>query len=119
LDYRSDDISRVLDQMEQALQSASRRFAEGASARESLDATNDAIGLAVEMPIESFVRMSPQTMVSLLEVSFSDDRMLAKVAQALLLQADVLLSEGLLIEAGARREQATAVLDFIDPARAN
>jgi hypothetical protein len=119
LDYRSDDIGRVLEEMDEALQSASRRFAEGASARESIDATNDAIGLVVDLPVEHFVRMSPQTMVSLLEISFSDDRMLAKVAEALLLQADVLLSEGLLIEAGARREQATAVLDFIDPARAN
>lgn len=119
MEYRSDDVVRVLERMDEVLKAASQRFAQGASARESIDATNDAIGLAVEMPVEHFVRMSPQTMVSLLEVSFSDDRMLAKVAEALLLQADVLLSEGMLIEAGARREQATAVLDFIDPARAN
>lgn len=119
MDYHSDDISRVIAEMDMVLRVASQRFAQGASSRESMDAANNAIRLAVDMPVEHFVQMTPQTMVSLLEVSTSDDRMLAKVAEALLLQADVLLAEGLLIEAGARREQATAVLDFINPAHAN
>lgn len=119
MEYRTDDISRVIAEMDTVLRIASQRFAQGASARESMEAANDAIALAVDMPAEHFVQMSPQTMVSLLEVSTSDDRMLAKVAEALLLQADVLLAEGMLIEAGARRDQAAAVLDFIDPARAN
>jgi hypothetical protein len=117
--YRSDDMSRVIAEMDTVLRIASQRFAQGASARESMDAANDAIRLAVDMPAEHFVQMSPQTMVSLLEVSTSDDRMLAKVAEALLLQSDVLLAEGMLIEAGARRDQATAVLEYIDPSRAN
>lgn len=119
MQYHSEDDARVVEEMETALRAASQRFAEGASAQESIDATNGAISLAVEMPAELFVRMSPQTMVSLLEVSTSDDRMLQKVAEALLIQADVFQAEGLMIEAGARREQATAVLEFIDPARAN
>jgi hypothetical protein len=119
VEYRSDDEVRVIEEMDAVLRAASQRFSEGASAQESIDATNGAISLAVEMPAELFVRMSPQTMVSLLEVSTSDDRMLQKVAEALLIQADVFQAEGYLIEAGARREQASAVLEFIDPARAN
>lgn len=101
------------------LRTATERFAQGASSEESLEATNVAIGLAVELPTDLFLRMSPTTMVALLELSASDDRMIEKVAQALLLQADVFQAEGLLIDAGVRRDQAAAVLEFIDPARAN
>jgi hypothetical protein len=101
------------------LRAASERFAQGASAEESFEATNSAIGLAVDLPAELFLRMSPQTMVSLLEISSSDDGMFEKVGEALLLQADVFQSEGLLIEARVRREQADAVLRFIDPAYSN
>ena len=119
MDYRGEDVIRVIEEMDAALRMASQRFAEGASARESIDASNDAIGLVVDVPADLFLRMSPQTMVSLLEVSASDDRMLQKVAEALLLQADVFQAEGFLIDAGARREQAAAVLEFIDPSRAN
>jgi hypothetical protein len=119
VEYQSDYILRIVEQMGAALRVATRRFAEGAPPEESIDATNDAIGFAVDIPAELFVRMSPQSMVSLLDIAGPDDRVLEKVAEALLLQADVLQAEGSFIEAGARREQAAAVLDFIDPARAN
>ena len=58
-------------------------------------------------------------MVSVLEMTSSDDLVIAKVAEALLLQAHMLQAEGLMNEAVARREQAAAVLEFIDPSRAN
>lgn len=119
MEYQSDYVLRVIDQMSAALRVANRRFAEGASSEESIDATNQAIGLVVSIPAEVFVSMSPQTMVSLLEMSGPDDRVLEKVAEALLLQADVFQAEGSFIESGARRDQAAAVLAFIDPAHAN
>lgn len=119
MEYQSDYLLRVIDQMSAALRLATRRFAEGASSDEAIEATNQAIGLVVSIPADVFVRMSPQTMVSLLEMSGPDDRVLEKVAEALLLQADVFQAEGSFIEAGARREQAAAVLEFIDPAHAN
>ena len=40
-------------------------------------------------------------------------------AEALELQAELLLSEGALIEASVRRDQAAAVRASIDPANAN
>lgn len=119
VDYHREHATRVIEQMGAVLRTASERFAQGASAEESFEATNTAIGLAVDLPTELFLRMSPQTMVSLLEVSSSDDGMFEKVGEALLLQADVFQSEGLLIEARVRREQADAVLKFIDPAHSN
>ena len=57
-------------------------------------------------------------MVSFLELSGFDDRLVVKLAEAMSLQAEILESEGL-VAAGVRREQVTAVLDSIDPARAN
>ena len=117
--YQNDHMLRMIEEMGAALRLAAQRFAEGAPADESIEATNRALRLGVDLPADLFVRMSPQSMVSLLEMSGSDDRVLVKVAEALMLQADVLMAEGSLIEAGVRREQAKAVLEFIDPACAN
>jgi len=117
--YERDYVTRIIEQMGAALRQATRRFAEGTPAEESLEAANEAIGLAVDMPAELFLRMSPQSMVSLLEISACDNRVIEKVAEALLFQADVFETEGRLIEAGVRREQAAAVIEFTDPARAN
>jgi hydrogenase maturation factor len=58
-------------------------------------------------------------MVSFLELSGFDDRLVVKLAEALSLQAEILESEGSLVLAGVRREQAQAVLESIDPGRAN
>lgn len=117
--FQRDYVLRVIEEMGAALRLATRRFAEGAPAVESIDATNDAIAMAVDVTPELFLRMSPQSMVSLLEISSTDNRLIERVAEALLLQADVFETEGMLIEAGVRREQAAAMLEFIDPARAN
>ena len=119
VEYQNDNLLRVIEQMGAALRVAGQLFSQGAPAEESIDATNQALGLAVDLPADLFVRMSPQSMVSLLEVSSSDDRIVAKIAEALMLQSDVLMAEGCLIDAGVRRDQANAVLEFIDPARAN
>jgi hypothetical protein len=119
MEQHSDYVIRLIEQMGSTLRAASQRFSEGASAQESIDATNLAISMAVELPAELFVRMSPQSMASLLEISSADNRMVEKVAEALLLQADVFQSEGLMIEANVRREQAAAIRDSIDPMHAN
>jgi hypothetical protein len=68
---------------------------------------------------ELFVKFSPQSMVSFLELSGFDDRLVVKLSEALNLQAEILESEGALVLARVRREQAQAVLESIDPARAN
>ncbi len=119
VESQNDQGFRIAGQMSAVLTVAEQRFAEGAPTEESIDAANEAIGLAVDVPPHLFLRMSPQTMVSLLQMSQCDGCVLAKVAEALLLQADVLLSEGWLIQADVRRQQAGAVLKFIDPAHAN
>jgi len=117
--YQNDYILRIIEQMGAALREAFRRFRDGEPAEETLELTNQAIGLVVDMDPELFLRLAPPSMVSFLEISGFDDRLVIKLAEALELQAEILLSEGALIEAGVRREQAAAVLASIDPAHAN
>ena len=119
MEYQNDYVLRLIEQMGAALRLAERRFAEGASAEESLESTDEAIGAVIDMDPQLFLRMSPPSMVSLLEISNLDERLVTKLGEALLLQADILQSEADLIEAGVRREQAAAVLESIDPGRAN
>jgi len=117
--YQNDYILRIIEQMGAALREAFRRFRDGESAEVTLELTNEAIGMVVDMDPELFLRLAPPSMVSFLEISGFDDRLVIKLAEALELQAEILLSEGALIEAGVRREQAAAVLASIDPAHAN
>jgi hypothetical protein len=119
VEYQNDYVLRLIEQMGAALRLATRRFSEGASAEESMDATESAMRSVVDIDPRLFVRMSPASMAALLEISNLDDRLVTKLAEALLLQADILQSEGDLVEAGVRRQQAAAVLESIDPARAN
>jgi len=71
------------------------------------------------MEPQLFVRLSPQSMVSFLDLGEFDDRVVGKLAEALELQAELYETEGSLIEAGVRREQAAAVRGSLDPSRAN
>jgi len=119
LQYQNDYVLRLIEQAGAALRLASRRFAEGASSDESLDATDEAIRAVVDVDPALFLRMSPASMASLLEISNLDDRLVCKLSEALLLQADILQSEADIVGAGVRRQQAAAVLESIDPSRAN
>lgn len=114
-----DSVPQVVRHMESALEAAARRFATGASADEAMRFVNDLIERAIELPSPLFLSMSPQAMVSALEMAPSDDRIVAKIAEALLVQAGMLQAEGSMNEAEARREQASAMLEFIDRSRAN
>ena len=119
VEYQNDYVLRLIEQMGAALRLATRRFSEGASSEESLLATDEAIRAVVDIDPHIFLRMSPASMVALIEISNLDDRLVEKLAEALLLQADILQSEAAIVESGVRREQAAAVLEAIDPNRAN
>jgi hypothetical protein len=119
LQYQNDYVLRLIEQMGAALRLATRRFAEGASSQESIEATDEAIGAVVDMDPKLFLRLSPPSMASLLEISNLDDRLVAQLGEALLLQADILQGEADMVSAGVRREQAAAVLASLDPDRAN
>jgi hypothetical protein len=108
-----------VEQLGSMMRLAFMRFREGEGSSEPLDVTNQAIQMVVDVEPELFLRFSPQSMVSFLELSGFDDRLVVKLAEAMSLQAEILESEGSLVAAGIRREQVAAVLESIDPARAN
>jgi hypothetical protein len=119
MQYQDDYILRLVEQLGSMMRLAFSRFREGESSSEPLDVTNEAIQMIVDVDSDLFVRFSPQSMVAFLELSGFDDRLVVKLAEALSLQAEILESEGALVLAGVRREQASAVLESIDPERAN
>jgi hypothetical protein len=117
--YQSDYILRIVEQMGAALREAFARFRGGAEPEEPLAMTEAAIGLVVDMDPKLFLRLAPQSMVSFIEISGLDDRLVAKLVEALELEADILDTQGNILEAGVRREQARALNDALDPSRAN
>jgi len=119
MQYQDDYILRLVEQLGSMMRLAFSRFREGQCSSEPLDVTNQAIQMIVDVDSDLFVRFSPQSMVSFLELSGFDDRLVVKLAEALSLQAEILESEGALVLAAVRREQAQAVLESIDPERAN
>jgi hypothetical protein len=117
--YQSDYVLRIIEQMGAALRRAFERYSEGTDDAEALDITEQAIGLVVDMDPQLFLRLSPQSMVSFVEISGFDDRLVVKLVEAVHLEADILESEGNLVGAGVRREQAAALLGAMDPNHAN
>ena len=119
MEYQSDYVLRIIEQMGAALRRAFERNTEGTTSEEPLELTAEAIGLVVDMDPQLFLRLSPQSMVSFVEISAFDDRLVAKVVEALELEGDILEGDGNLVGAAVRREQAAALSDSIDPAQAN
>jgi hypothetical protein len=119
LQYQSDYVLRIIEQMGVALRQAFERYRDGEEPDEPLEMTSAAIGLVVDMDPQLFLKLSPQSMVSFIEISGFDDRLVDKLVEALTLEADILESEGNLVTGDVRRSQAGALRDSIDPARAN
>lgn len=117
--YQSDYILRIVEQMGAALREAFARFSTGAEPEEPLALTEAAIGLVVDMDPKLFLRFSPQSMVSFVTMSGLDDRVVAKLVEALELEADILDTEGNIVEARVRREQAHALAGSTAPSSAN
>lgn len=119
MEYQDEHVLRVIGEAGAALRLASQRFHDGASADEALDLADEAIRLVVEIDPSMFLEMAPMTMVTLLDISGYDDRLVTRLADALEFEAEVLEGNGLFLDAGVRREQAAAVRESIDPRRAN
>ena len=119
MEYQNDYVLRLIEQMGSLIRLAFERFRTGESNGRAFELTNETIELAVDMDPELFVRLSPQSMVSFLDLGEYDERVVEKLAEALDLQAELFESEGSLIEAGVRRSQSAAVLASLDPSHAN
>jgi hypothetical protein len=116
--YESDYVLRLIEQMGGLVRRAIDRLRIG-SEEETYELADEAVGLALDMDPLILHRLSPQSLVSLLELNNLDDRVIQLVGEALMLQAGALEQSGELVEASVRRDQSRAVLGMLDPARAN
>ena len=119
MQYQNDHILRLVEQLGSMMRLA---FCDSGRERVPLSLSTSRIRRSRWWSTSNpnlFLRFSPQSMVSFLELSGFDDRLVVKLAEAMSLQAEILESEGSLVAAGVRREQVHAVLESIDPARAN
>lgn len=119
MQYQNDYVVRLVEQLGFMIRRASMSFREADYSSEPFEVTNEAIGLVTDMDPGMFLTFSPQSMVSFIEISGFDDRVVLKLAQAIELQADILETEGSIVIAGVRRDQAAAIAESIDPLRAN
>jgi len=117
--YQSDYILRVIEQMGAVLREASARLRGGEGSDETFALIEGAIEFVVDMDAKLFLRLSPQAMLSFIELSDLDDRVVGKLAETLELEADVLDSEGSIVEARVRREQSKVLISTIGPMHAN
>jgi hypothetical protein len=116
--YESDYVLRLIEQMGGLVRRAVEQLRVGGE-QESFELADQAIGLALEIEPEVVHRLSPQSLVALLELNNLDDRVIRLVGEALLLQAGALEQSGEIVQGSVRRQQSRAVLDMLDPARAN
>lgn len=118
MQYQSDYVLRVIEQMGSLIRRAMESLRTGGS-DEPLELAEHAIGLALDMDPSVAGRLSPASLVSLLELNMVDDRILGLVAEALDVEASALEADGDIVPATLRREQARAVRASLDPRRAN
>lgn len=118
MQYQSDYIMRLIEQMGSLIRRALERYRVG-SDDEPYELAAQALGLALELDPDTIERLSPQSLVALLEMKTMDDRVLALVVEALDVQTDALEREGELVDASVRMQQAAAVRGLLDPGRAN
>ncbi len=116
--YENDYVMRLIEQMGGMIRRALERLRLGAD-EEPYELTEAAIGLALDMDPATVLRMSPQSLVSLIEIGNLDDRVVALIAEAIEVEAEAYQADGDLVVAGVRREQAAAVRSMLSPQHAN
>jgi len=110
--YQSDYVLRLIDQMGGLIRRAMEKLGRG-DAAEADELAGQAIGLALGMDPALASRLSPQSLVSLLELGSLDNNVVELVAQAIELEVEVLQTGGDTIAAGVRRDQAGAVRSLL------
>ncbi len=116
--YQDDTIVRLIEQMGGLLRKAQERMREG-DYQESYELASEAVGHALGMDPGLVARLSPQALTSALEITAHDDRVVLLLAEALEMESRACESRGDLIEAKLHADQAVALRNLLDPARAN
>jgi hypothetical protein len=117
--YESDYVLRLIEQMGALMRAAFELTRGGSEGESPYDYTQQAIGLALDIDPALAVRLSPQSLASLIEMGNLDERVIRLVAEALTLEGEYLDHQGELMEGDVRRLQARAVLGLLDANHAN
>ncbi|MCL2503379.1 MAG: hypothetical protein FWE94_02030 [Coriobacteriia bacterium] len=118
MQYESDYVLRLVEQMGGLVRQAFQMLATGSQER-TFELAEEAIGLALDLDPQMTSRLAPQSLTALLELKNLDDRVLLLVADAFDALASALEQTGAFAEAELRHQQAGAVLKMLDPSRAN
>lgn len=118
MQYQSDYVLRLIEQMGSLIRRALERVG-GIEDDEPYEYLQQAIGLALDMDPRLASRLSPQSLVSLLEIENPDERVIVLIADAFDASADVLEAGGEVVDGLLKRQQAAAVRSMLDPTRAN
>lgn len=116
--YHDDTIVRLVEQMGGLLRTAQERMRDS-SYDEAYELAGEMVGLALGMEPALIARLSPQALSSAIEITSHDDRVVLLLAEALETESSACESRGDLIEARLHADQAVAVRNLLDPARAN
>lgn len=118
MQYQSDYILRLIEQMGTLIRRALER-ADASEAEESYELLSEVVGLALDADPRLVSNLAPQSLVSLLEIESTDDRVLGLLAQAFESAAGLCERDGDIARAALKRDQAKAVRQLLDPSRAN
>lgn len=118
MQYQSDYVLRLIEQMGSLIRRAMEKVGVG-EAEEPYELCQEALGLALDIDPATTIRLAPTTLVSLIEMSNADDRVIALIADALEVEAEALEHAGEMLDAQTRHQQAQAVRAMLGPSHAN
>ena len=118
MEYQSDYILRLIEQMGALIRRAMERLGASDNAA-AYEFAGQAISEALDVDPELVDRLSPASLRSLVELANLDSRAIVLVADAFDLQSLALERSGSLLEAQAMRQNAELVRGLGDPGRAN
>jgi hypothetical protein len=111
--YQTDYIMRLVEQLGSVIRKTVERLGLR-QAEEPVTLASEAIGLALDMDPETASELTPQSLVSLLELRGLDRRVVELVHQAIEIEAVALEDRGEVVAAMFRREQADALQSLLD-----
>lgn len=117
--YQSDYIMRLVEQIGALLRAALEQRGRHASDTDALELLDQAVGLALDMDPALALRLSPASLVSVVELNNVDDAVVALLADVMDAAAHELESRGELINAALRREQGAALRALMDGSLTN
>lgn len=117
--YQSDYVMRLIERIGALLRAALEQRGRAQSETDALALLDEAVGLALDMDPALALRLSPASLVSVVELNNVDDAVVAMLADVLDAEAHELEARGELMSATLRREQGAALRALLDGSLTN